>query len=497
MQNTQTALSQDLTHGKLLAKNTVLNLFGQVAPLIAAVFCTPLLINGLGIDRFGLLTLAWVVIGYFSLFDFGIGRALTKAVADKLGSGHEEDIPSLAWTALFLMLMLGVVGAVVVGLLSPWMVYGVLNVPPVLKQDTLNAFYVLALSIPLVISTAGLRGILEAYQRFDLVNVIRIPMGLFTFAGPLLVLPFSNSLLMVVAVLVIGRFAAWGAHLVLCLAVTPGLRHQVVIKRETLKPLFFFGGWLTVTNVVGPLMMYLDRFLIGGFLSVAAVAYYTTPYEVVTKLLLIPMALTGVLFPAFATALFSDPDRAAYLFHKSIKYIFLVVFPITLVLVVFAQEGLVFWLGQNFAAHSARVAQWLAVGVFLNSLAQVPFALLQAGGRPDLTAKLHFVELPFYLLAVWGLMRVYGVEGAAIAWAGRAGLDAALLFVLSRRYWVRDSVRTSPMIMTLGVALFVLAVAIVPDDLMMKGLFLSFTLIAFFSTTWFWMLAPEKSATKL
>ena len=44
-----------------------------------------------------------------------------------------------------------------------------------------------------------------------------------------------------------------------------------------------FGGWMTVSNIVGPLMVTLDRFLIGALISVSAVAYYATPYEVVSQ----------------------------------------------------------------------------------------------------------------------------------------------------------------------------------------------------------------------
>jgi len=79
------------------------NLVGQGVPLILAVFTIPPLIKGLGIDRFGVLTLAWMVIGYFSLFDFGIGRALTKVVAEKLGGGQAEDILAITRTALLLV----------------------------------------------------------------------------------------------------------------------------------------------------------------------------------------------------------------------------------------------------------------------------------------------------------------------------------------------------------------------------------------------------------
>ncbi|MEW5961224.1 MAG: oligosaccharide flippase family protein, partial [Chloroflexota bacterium] len=109
------------TSGGLLARNTLYNLIGQGAPMLVALFAIPLLINGLGTERFGVLTLAWMVIGYFSLFDLGLGRALTKMVAEKLGAGREQEIPALVWTALFLMVLLGLVGTLVVSLLSPWL----------------------------------------------------------------------------------------------------------------------------------------------------------------------------------------------------------------------------------------------------------------------------------------------------------------------------------------------------------------------------------------
>ena len=72
-----------------------------------ALFAIPLLVKGLGVDRFGVLTLAWMVIGYFSLFDLGLGRALTKLVAEKLGEERAQEIPAIVWTTLLLMLAFG------------------------------------------------------------------------------------------------------------------------------------------------------------------------------------------------------------------------------------------------------------------------------------------------------------------------------------------------------------------------------------------------------
>src|SRR5947207_671247 len=305
-----------LTSGRLLARNAVWNLLGNGAPMVVAVVCIPILIRGLGKERFGVLTLAWALIGYASLFDLGLGRALTQLVARKLGAGEEREIPSLARTSLLLMLLLGFAGTAAVLLISPWLVHRALNVPGALQAETLQSFRFLGLSIPFVITTAGLRGLLEAHQRFGLISVLRIPMGVFTFAGPLLVLPFSRSVVPVVATLVAGRIAAWAAHLLVCLRVLPELGRSIAWERTAAGPLLRFGGWMTVTNVVSPLMVTLDRFLIGALASMTAVAYYATPYEVVTKFWLLPGALMGVMFPAFSTGFAQDPERTALLFGR-------------------------------------------------------------------------------------------------------------------------------------------------------------------------------------
>ena len=459
-----------------------------------AVLSIPVLIKGIGTDRFGVLTLAWSIIGYFSLFDIGLGRALTKLVAEKLGEGQEHEIPSLVWTALFLMLILGFIGMLAASLLSPWLVRDALRIPQALQPETLKTFYLLAFSIPVVISTLGLRAILEAHQCFGLINIVRIFMGSFTFLGPLLVLPFTQNLFLIVIVLIMGRFITWVIYLLFCFRIMPVLRQGFALEFTVIGPLLRFGSWMTVSNIISPIMVYMDRFLIGALLSMTAVAYYATPYDLVTKLLLIPGSLMLVLFPAFSSTFVQDRNHTARLFSQGVKYIFLALLPLTLLIVVLSREGLTFWIGPEFARNSAKVLQWLAIGVFLNSLAQVPFALIQGAGRPDLTAKLHLIELPFYLFAVWWLVRAYGIEGAAIAWVLRVAVDASFLFGMTKRFLAIRASTIRHTTIIVGSALLTLFFAALPESIPSKGLFLLLTLPTFTLLAWSLILDPEERA---
>jgi O-antigen/teichoic acid export membrane protein len=481
-----------LTSGRLLARNTIWNLIGNGAPMIVAVFAIPILIRELGKDRFGVLALAWALIGYASLFDMGLGRALTQLVAKKLGEGDDKDVPTLVWTSLLLMLAMGVVGTAIIAGISPWLVHRALKIPDVLQSEALRSFYLLAFSVPVVISTAGLRGLLEAYQRFGIINALRVPMGIFAFGGPLLVLPFSKSLSAVVAVLVVGRFVAWGAHLYFCLKVMPSLRHSVVWQRSAVGPLLRFGSWMTVSNIVGPLMTTFDRFVIGALLSVTAVAYYTTPYELISKLWLVPVSLLSVMFPAFSTSFVQDRNRASMLYARSVRYLLLALFPLILLIVALAQDGLKLWLGTDFALHSAPVLQWLAVGSFINCLASSPFAVVQGAGRPDLTAKLHLIELPLYFAALYWLTKTQGIEGAAIAWTARVALDATVLFVMAKRFLpVSSSTQVQTISLFMG-ALLTFGLATFLHSWETRGLFVVSIFFAFALVAWFFVLSPDE-----
>jgi O-antigen/teichoic acid export membrane protein len=487
-----------VTSSRLLARNTLYNTAAQLVPMLAAVVAIPILIHGLGADRFGVLTLAWAVIGYFSLFDLGLSRALTHAVASRLG-GEDSDaeLADVVWTAMALMLVLGAVGGLVLAALAAWVVGSAFNVPADLLGESRTTLYLLALSMPLIVTNAGFRGLLEAHQDFGASTALRVPLGVFSFVGPLLVLPFSRALPPIIALLVAGRFLTWLAHLIVCLRRYPYLRTHFSLRAAAVVPLLRIGGWMTTSNIVSPLMSYLDRFFIGIILPMAAVAHYVTPYELVSKLSLFPQSLMGVLFPAFAATFARDRERTASLFGRSLRALLLFIFPIALVLVLFAREGLSLWVGAGFAAASAPVLRWLAVGVFINSMAHAPFNVLQGIGRPDLTGKLHLVELPLYLAALYLLGHQFGITGVAVAWVLRIAADSAALMLLTCRQVpsVSGEVRAVTGWTVLGLLVLAAAAALVTPAA--KVIFLVVALAGFALAAWTRIVHPAERRSLL
>ena len=481
----------DALRGRSMARNTIWQVAGQLLPLFIAAVAIPLLLKRIGVDRFGVLTLAWALVGYFSLFDLGLGRALTKVVSDRLAAGKDHEVAAASWTALTMMFAVGSIFTIAIWLRCEWIARSLMKVPPALVGETMRSLYPLALSIPVITVTTGLRGILEAQHRFGMVNVVRAVMGAFSFLGPLTAAFFSPSLFPLITVLVVGRMVAAVVHFLLCLHTTPSLKDGFFFDRATIGELMSTGSWITVSNLVGPLMVYTDRFVISALLSVSVVAYYTTPFELVSKLWLVPGSVTGVLFPAFAALAVIDHNKLERTYSRGVRACFLILFPVVFLIFLFAPEGLHLWLGPVFAQKSAVILRWLAVGVFINSLSQVPYVLLQAVNRPDIPGKIHLVEIPLYLGAMVLGIKYFGLPGAAAVWAMRLILEAGALAFFARKTLVPHAL-TLRFMTILALTVVSLFLCQFENGLAVKLVTAVAVMAAFVVASWMWVLDGEE-----
>ena len=127
-------------------------------------------------------------------------------------------------------------------------------------------------------------------------------------------------------------------NIIFCIRVVPNVIVNIGIERSYIRHFLSFGSWMTLSNIVGPIMLYLDRFLIGSIISISAVAYYATSYEIVHRMMIIPGAIVGVLFPALGAVIGNNPIKAATMLFAGVKYTFISIFPLIMIIFIFAEE---------------------------------------------------------------------------------------------------------------------------------------------------------------
>jgi O-antigen/teichoic acid export membrane protein len=415
-----------------VAHNALWNVAGTLASLVVGLVALPVLLHAMGAARLGIFTLALGLIGFSGLLDLGLGRALTQTVSSALGRGRPRAaVAALVWHVLRLLAGFGVLWIVMLWWVVPPVVQHLFKLQGALAAETIFGLRAVALSMPFALVATGAMGALEGLQEFRRVSTQRATLSIVQFGLPALVALWRPDVGWVIAALASSRVlsaAVWLRGLRRVLPRQQDDRHQ----REDLHHLLRFGGWLSVSNIIGPLMVYADRFYLASLFPPAAVAYYTVPYDSLFRVIGLPVTALSAVFPALADSL-GDPARAAPLLRFSIRALVVMMLPPLLLASIFALPLLTLWLGPAFAQQSAHIFQWLVIGVFINSMAHVPYALLQAHGRADLTAKLHMLELPFFaVLLVWAVAH-WGIEGAALAWTLRVALDTVLLYASALR----------------------------------------------------------------
>src|SRR5580698_4386962 len=84
-----------LSGSRTVAISAVWNLIGRAGPIMVAMLATPVLVSELGVARWGIFTIALSLVGIFGIFDFGLGRALIRSIAERIGAGEEHSASTL------------------------------------------------------------------------------------------------------------------------------------------------------------------------------------------------------------------------------------------------------------------------------------------------------------------------------------------------------------------------------------------------------------------
>jgi O-antigen/teichoic acid export membrane protein len=414
--------------------NTLVNFAGATVPMLITLLIVPLYLQLVGETRYGVLVLVWLVVGYFDFFDFGIGKATANHLArlrDAPISAREEAF----WTGALINGVLGVLGGLVLLAAGQYGVNAYIGakLSSRLHEEVRNALPWLATSVPVgMVSAIGIAA-LEARERFVTLNALQVFVTAMLQLCPLLVAWWRGPALDgLIAATVLCRIAANLPVLLACRRYVP-LQGRPRFRKSLANPLFRYGGWVTITALISPILVSVDRLVIGSQIGLSAVAHYTVPYNLVTKLQILPSSLVRTLFPRFSQL---DWEESVALAHQAASGLAAITLPLTIAALIVMKPFLSVWISADFAKVSAPVGGILLIGVWINNLAWLPAVMLQAQGRPAAVAKLHALELVPYIAILWVGVVQAGLLGAASAWVLRVAIDALLMFWVSG-LWLR------------------------------------------------------------
>ncbi|MHB1951292.1 MAG: flippase [Acidiferrobacteraceae bacterium] len=415
-----------------IRRHSLYNLAGSAGVAVATLTAIPLYLHLIGDSRYGILTIVWVLLGYFSVFDLGLSRATSNRIA-QLHDAPASDREQIFWTALWLNIFLGMLGGVLLYFSGAFLL-GHVRMRAGLRAEVLSTLPWLSAAVPLTTLSAVLVSAMEGRQWFGLVNVISVFSAILFQAVPLVVAYLHGpDLQWVIPAAVLARAVFVPLLLLAALSAVP-LRGAGGFSVARARQLLGYGGWVSVTSLIAMLLETIDRVLIGAILGAAVVAYYTVPFELASRLRMLPGAISRSLFPRLSM----QPQGKRSIPEDAVGVVAAMMTPLVALGILAMRPVLGVWVGAAFAVHAAIVGEVVLAGVWINSMAYIPYVQLQAQGRPDIVSKLHLAMLPFYLGTLWVFLHWWGLAGAAMAWSLRVWIDSNVLFFLTgswSRYW--------------------------------------------------------------
>ncbi len=415
-------------------KNSLYSIVEFAWPIALSLVVTPIVVNGLGADAFGVLALVAVTLGLFGLLDLGIGGAAVRAVAQHHGQGDLDAAGRVVGTVVTAYLLIGIVGGVVIAVATPLLVTTLLSIPPGLQPAATIAFLAAALGFPVSLLVGAFASIPKAVQRFDRSTRVAV---VFSTVGPIMTAALVVAGLGIPAIAIAGlgmNVVALVVYYRVGRGLLGGAPIPLGIDRALFRELAAFGGWFLIASIGIAMLYQVDKLLIGALLSVAAVTFYVVPGNLANRIQGFLGAATLVVFPASSSLMASARhDALARLYRDGTRLTFLLAMTLGVPMAIFAEPFLRYWLGPDFADQSATAMVILVATYVLLGLTGIAWGLAFGTGRARVNALFALAMGAIDIVLVLLLVGPYGIEGAAFAYLASAVLGApALIWTIER-----------------------------------------------------------------
>ena len=423
-------------------RNGLANLLAGALPVVIIIFTTPYVVNTLGSEHYGLLTLITAIIGYFAIIDINFTAGSLKYVSEFHASGNISKRDQTLTAGLLLYLLIGVVGGVLIYGLADWLVTAVFNVPAADHELAASTLRLAAFGFLLGQMQSYLISIPQALRRYDQSAMFESVFGMLAPLANVLVLWLGGGLYEIVMVRVVLSVFNLAALAWIIRRLLPDSR-PIKPTRAVLGPLASFSGFSYLSRLATLAYAQGDKLIIGALVGMSALTYYAIPFMLANRVYGLSYRLSSVLLPAASSLeAIKQLERMQELYLYSARYVFFLNAVLTLVLVSVAHEILLYWISAEMAAAGTLTLVLIALGNLLDSLTNAPSLVNDGLGNPKITGFFAFSRAVLGVSGAFALVYWMGVTGAAVS-------QLAVSIVMVTAFLVYVHGRTVPVTLSL------------------------------------------------
>lgn len=419
--------SKQAETSKSIFRNVLYGFSTWILPLFLSFIAIRVIIRALGEEEFGIYMLVLGFVGYS--FNFNMGRAVTKYIAEYQITGQRERIRDIISTTFFLNVFIGLLNVAVICFTARWLITDVFKIGEQNQHKTLTAFYIAAAIIFFTMLNQVFNAVLQGIQRFDVYSKIFNISSVVLISGNIFLAIYgfglNELLLWNLIVMILNNIVFF----ISAKSLLPEFGISCKFETETLKLVSRFSFGIIGYQILANFLLLFERSWMTRKLGVESLTYYVVPMTLALYIHSFVGSLLLVIFP-LASELKNDPVRLVRLYSKATKTICLLVVFMAATLIVQSRFFLTVWLGAEFAERSTTILILHTITFSFLAIQIVSWQMTDGLGHPTYNFKIFFITLFITIFLMLTLTKNYGSVGVAIArTAGFATLFLSIFYV--------------------------------------------------------------------
>ncbi len=337
-----------------IAKNTTYLLISTLINYSIGFFTLILTARYLGVEGFGILSLAFAITSIFGIFiDFGLGTLTVREVARDKSLSNKYLTNVVAIKLLLSLLIFFLIASVTTLIGYP--------------QNEVNVIYLITISMIIGTFNGTFTSIFIAHEKVEYQSFSTLINGILIFIGVLIVIHLKLDIISFASIYIICNTAA----LLYCIIIYawkffwPKFEINLNFWKALLKESWPFA----ITNVFATIYYYIDSVLLSILVNTEVVGWYNAAYRLILVLLFIPVILNTVLFPIMSKRYIESKDSLNLIYQKYFKYMMVIAIPIGIGTTVLANKIIILIYGTNYANSviALQILVWSSVIIFMTS----------------------------------------------------------------------------------------------------------------------------------
>ncbi len=398
-----------------ISRNVLANITGMVAQIIIAFILSPFLVHTLGDTKYGIWTIAVAFTGYMNLLDLGLTSAVNKYVSKYYSLKDNQNVNAIVSTSFALFFLMGVI----IVLVSPYMadfIVKIVNIDASLTSVVHLLIIIVSFDIAIFVISGLFKGIFGGFQHYSVINFTQVVSALYKAVMFYYFLSQGHDLIAMGLISISANIMTIIIFYYLLKKNYPQVSIEFsMVNKSSASKILNYSKYTFIAMMANQLIYYSDAFVIGYFMSAAAVTYYSIPWTLTEYTKKISMAISQTYTPAIsAIDAKGDLENIKTLYLSGTKYMIIISNLLSIGMIVFGGAFIALWMGEKYKELCETVLIILFINQIVQGPQQISYSILQGLARQKYYSYISMGVSIINLLLSIVLVQKWGIVGVAL-----------------------------------------------------------------------------------